>query len=346
MDYKDMLKDIKNYELKKVYLIYGSEMYLKDYIISSVKKRYISEAFESLNMLYIDGKETSTALIINACETLPFMSDKKIVVVVDLPLFTSKKEANNLDEEGLCKYLEKLNDSTCLIFISNETKIDNRKKIIKAVKQNGKTVELLKLKDGEIVKWIQNIFLKNDKKTQNMDVQYFLHQSGYYDTNSNRTLYDLENEINKICSYLGDRSTVERRDIDKGIVKSLQNNVFALVDAIGQKKADDALSIFNDMVLDNEPIQLIFHMIVRQLRMLMLTKLYDEKGYSQGDISQKIGAPTFVVKKLVIQTRNYSLVDLNTIFEKALNVDRAIKTGKMEWKLAVEIFISEISNTK
>lgn len=66
-------------------------MYLKDYIISSIKQKYIDVAFESLNLIYIDGKETTTDKIINACETLPLMSDKKIVVVEDLPLFTSKR---------------------------------------------------------------------------------------------------------------------------------------------------------------------------------------------------------------------------------------------------------------
>ncbi len=344
MDYKDMLKDIKNNELKNVYLLYGNEMYLKDYIISSIKKKYIDEAFETLNMIYIDGKEASTELIINACETLPFMSDKKVVVVEDLPIFISKKEVNNLDEEELCKYLGKLNASTCLLFIVNEAKIDNRKKATKIIKQKGEVAQLVKLKDIELNKWTQSIFSKRNKKISNPDIQYFLHQVGYYDSNSNRTLYDLENEINKICSYLGEREKVEKEDIEKGVVKSLHNNVFALVDSMGEGRADEALSIFNDMILENEPVQLIFHMIIRQFRMLILTKLYGEKGYSQGDISQKIGAPTFAVKKLISQTRNYSLADLNIILEKALDVDRAIKTGKMEWKLAVEMFISEISN--
>ncbi len=343
MDYKDILRDIKNDELKRVYLLYGNEMYLKDYIISDIKKKYIDKAFESLNMIYIDGKETSTDSIINACETLPFMSDKKIVVVEDFPLFTSKKETNNADEEELCSYLDKLSTSTCLIFISNEEKIDNRRKVIKIIKQNGEIVQLTKLKDADLIKWIQSIFSKNDKKISNFDIQYFLHQSGYYDPNTNRTLYDLENEINKICSYLGDRKTVEKQDIEKGVIKSLQNNVFALVDALGQKKSDEALSILNDMILDNEPIQLIFHMIVRQLRMLMLTKLYEEKGYSQGDIAQKINVPAFVVKKLISQTRNFTSDNLYLVLEKALDVDRAIKTGKIEWKLAVEMFIAELS---
>ncbi len=343
MDYKDILRDIKNNELKKVYLLYGNEMYLKDYILSDIKKKYIDKAFESLNMIYIDGKETFTDSIINACETLPFMSNKKIVVVEDFPLFISKKETNNADEEELCSYLGKLSTSTCLIFILNEEKIDNRRKVIKIIKQNGEIVQLTKLKDTDLIKWIQSIFLKNDKKISNFDIQYFLHQVGYYDPNTNRTLYDLENEINKICSYLGDRKTVEKQDIEKGVIKSLQNNVFALVDALGQKKSDEALYIFNDMILDNEPVQLIFHMIVRQLRMLMLTKLYEEKGYSQGDIAQKINVPAFVVKKLISQTRNFTSDNLYSVLEKALDVDRAIKTGKIEWKLAVEMFIAELS---
>ncbi|WP_352420056.1 DNA polymerase III subunit delta [Proteiniborus sp.] len=342
MDYKDMLKDIKNNNLKRVYLLYGNEMYLKDYILFDIKKKYIDKAFESLNLIYIDGKETSTDLIINACETLPFLADKKIVIVEDLPLFTTKKETSNIDEEELCNYLRRLNISTCLIFIINEEKIDNRKKVVKTIKQNGEIVQLLKLRDMELIKWTQSIFFKNDKKVSKLDIQFFLNQVGYYDASSNRTLYDLENEINKICSYLGDRTTVEKKDIEKGVIKSLQNNVFALVDALGQKKTDIALSIFNDMILENEPIQLIFHMIIRQIRMLVLTKLYEEKGYSQGDIAQKINVPAFVVKKLVSQTRNFSSSRLDLVLEKALEVDRAIKTGKLEWKLGVEMFIAEL----
>lgn len=340
-----MLKDIKNNELKKVYLLYGNEMYLKDYIISNIKDKYIDKAFESLNMIYINGKETSAEIIINACETLPFMSDKKIVIVEDLQFFTSKKEVSNIDEEELCSYMKNLNSTTCLIFITTEDKVDNRKKIVKVIKENGGVVELSKLKDAELIKWTQSIFSKNQKEISKVNIQFFLSKSGYYE-HDDRTLYDLANEIDKICSYLGNRKTVEKEDVDKGVVKSFQNNVFYFVDALGQKKADMALSIFNDMILDNEPIQLILHMIVRQLRLLMLTKLYEEKGYSQGVISQKLNIHTFVVKKLITQASNFTIDDLSIILEKALDVDRSIKTGQIDWKLAVEMFIAEISKVK
>ncbi|TAH62868.1 MAG: DNA polymerase III subunit delta [Gottschalkiaceae bacterium] len=344
MSYKNVLKDIKDDNLKNLYLLFGSEMYLKDYILSNIKKKYIDEAFESLNYIHIDGKEANAASIINACETLPFMADKKIVVVEELTLLTSKKEESRLDEDELCKYLENINISTCLIFISSELKIDNRKKIIKIINKQGNIVELSKLKDLDLTKWTQSIFSKNKKNISMGNIQYFLQQVGYYDNNSERTLYDLENEINKICSYLGSENTVEKEDIEKVLVKSLQNDIFALVDALGQKKSDIALSIFNDMVLDNEPIPRIFPMIIRQLRLLVITKLCEEKGYGQGDISKKVGLPLFVTKKLILQTRNFTLNNLHKGIKVALDVDRSIKTGKMEGKLAIEMFITEFSS--
>lgn len=338
-----MINDIKKNSLKKVYLLYGNEMYLKDYILSYAKKIIINNSFESLNMVHIDGKETSVDEIVNACETLPFMSEKKIVVIEELPLFTSKKEGINLDEEELIKYLSKMNDLTCLIFVSNEMKIDNRKKIVKTIKQNGKIIQLSKLKEADLIKWIENIFSKNKKEISKFNIQYFIREVGYYDSSNKRTLYDLENEIVKICNYLGNRTVVQKEDIEKGVIRSLQSSIFALVDALGQRRTNVVLSIFNDMITDNEPIQLIFHMIIRQIKLLLLTKLYEQKGYSQGDIAQKINTPTFVVKKLINQSRNFSENKLHSALNKAIEVDRGIKKGQIEWRLAIEIFISELS---
>lgn len=343
MDYKNMIKDIKDNNLKNVYLLYGSEIYLKEYILNEIKKKYIDKAFETLNYVHIDGKETTADLIINACETLPFMSDRKIVVVEDLAIFSSKKEGQSIDEDEFCRYMGNTNQSTCLIFILNDIKIDNRKKIIKTIKKHGAIIELLRLKDTELIKWVQSLFSKNQKKISIGNINYFLHQVGYFDINSDRTLYDLENEINKICSYIGSRNTVEKEDMEKVLVRSLQNNIFALVDALGQKKSDIALSIFNDMILGNEPIQRIFPMIIRQLRLLILTKIYEEKGYSQGDIAKKINLPNFVTNKLLTQSKDLSLKDLNKAIETALDIDRSIKTGRIEGKLAIEMFISEFS---
>ncbi|MGF7056379.1 DNA polymerase III subunit delta [Brassicibacter mesophilus] len=346
MSYKIFLNDIEKNNLKKVYILYGNEMYLKDWFLSEVKNRYVDKSFETLNYVHLDGKEISIDNIINACETLPFMSDKKIVVVEDVTYFTSTKGSNVQDEEELSNYLLNLNESTCLIFVEKEDKIDNRKKIVKKVKEVGSVIQLTKLKDEELNKWILDIFGKNGKKISKKDIYYFIQASGYFESSINKTLYDLENEIIKICNYLGDRNEVTKNDIDKVGIKTLQNNIFKLVDGIGQKKTEVSLSIFNEMLLESQPLQVILHMIIRQLRLLLMAKLLEEKGYSHGSIAQKMNIHSFVAQKIVGQSKNFTIEELKKGLEDGLEVDKSIKTGKMDSKLAVEMLIVEFSNLK
>lgn len=339
MNYRDFLKDIKNHELKPVYLCYGTESYLKNLIINDLKAKYIDPAFETLNYIYLDGKEVTVDGIINACETLPFMAEKKIVVIEDLVGLSGGKGTLE-NEEDLIDYLLKIGFSTCLMLIVNEEKIDNRKKIVKKVKEVGSIIELNKIKDDELSKWILKGFKKYNKNIDKGDIYYFIEGTGYFEASANKSLYDLENEITKICNYIGDRSDITRADIDKILVKSLQNNIFKLVDGLGQKKPHIALSLFNEMLLNNEPLQLIMYMIIRQFRLIFMAKLLEEKGYSQGDIASKAKVPGFIAQKLIAQSRNFTKEELMNILERCLEIEAGTKTGAMDGKLAVEILIS------
>lgn len=339
MSYKEVFNHIRNNQLGKVYLFYGVEKYLIDWIISEIKNKYIEKTFESLNYIYLDGKETTSKDIINACETLPFMSNKKIVVIEN-PFFI---QGNNQNEDELFNYMDNLNDMTCLIFIANTEKIDKRKKIIKKIGSIGSIIEFKKITGAELNKWIVKIFKKYSKKISKDNAEYFVVNSGYLENNSNKTLYDLENEIIKVTSYLGDRIEITKDDIDEVLVKSLQNNIFKLVDSIGLKDVKQALSIFNEMLLSNEPIQLIFHMITRQLRLLFMAKLLEMKGYSIPNIAQKMNVPNFVAKKIVQQSKNFTEKKLEEGLKECLKVDESIKKGSIDSKLAIEMLIVNFS---
>lgn len=345
MSYRQILNDIQNNELKRVYLIYGKENYLIDWIINEIKEKYIDKNFESLNYVHLDGKEVSVDLIINACETLPFMSDKKIVIIENLVFLTGGKLNSKEDEERLNEYISKVSSFTCLIFVVREEKIDNRKKLVKNIKNVGMVVEFSKIKGDDLIKWVSKIFSKHKKKITKSDILHFVENSGYLEFSSSKTLYDLENEIIKICNYLGYRKEVKTEDIDKILIRSLENNIFKLVDSIGQKRTDKALTLLNEMILNNEPIQLILHMVIKQIRLLFMAKLLEGKGYSQGVIAQKLGVQNFVVKKLIEQSRNFEIKELQSAFEKCLKVDENIKKGEIESRLALEMLIVEFSRS-
>ena len=345
MAYKDILLDIEKNDLKSVYLLFGSEMYLKDKIIVKLKDSYIDKSLETLNYVNIDGKNTSHDDIINACETLPFMSEKKIVIVEDLPLFKSNSKDGSLNKEDvLSEYVTSVSESTCLIFIVKEEKIDNRKKIIKNIKKVGRVVELERLKNEDLDRWIIQEFKKQKKKINKNIVSYFLSGLSYLDRNTDKTLYDLENEINKVANYLGDREEVTKADIDYTKPKSLENDIFKLIDYISQKNTSMAVEMFNEMILSGEATQLIMHMVIRQMRLLLTSKLLNEKGYSMKLIGQKINVyHNFIIQKLLTQGKGFSSEELITGLKKCRDTDRDTKTGKVDAKLGMEMLIVELS---
>ncbi len=339
MGYKKILNDIRKNDLKSVYLCYGKENYLKDWLISKLKNKYIDKSLETLNFIKIDGKESDVDKIINACETLPFMSEKKIVLVENLTFLSSKGEATET-EKRFSKYVLSLSNDTCLFIYMNKEKVDKRKSIVKNIKKCGSVVELKKLRNEDLIKWIAEVFRKSGKNISRNEISHFIDITGYLDKNSNRTLYDLENEVNKVVSYIGQRKKVSRVDIDKVLIKSFENNIFKLVDGIGHRNPNVSLTIFNDMLSSNEPIQLIMYMIIRQFRLLLVAKNLEQKGYDLGSISKKLQIPRFVAEKLIKQSRNFTITQLKDGFQRCLETDNLVKKGRMDNRLAVEVLIS------
>lgn len=337
MGYKEILNDIKNNSLKNVYLFYGEETYLIDFCIQTIKEKYIKPSFETLNFISIDGKQVDANEVSNAAETLPFMSDKKIVVVNNPLWFSNKAKAEDIEE--ISHYIEKPSNSTILIFVLTSESIDKRKKVFKTIKKNNGTIEFSKIKGSELERWIKKEFKSKNKIIDESSIDKIIDLTGYLNNNNEITLYDLKNEIQKIINYIGQNEKVEEKTIEKVLIKSLQANIFELVDMLGEMRFDKAISVFNTMILNNEPCALIIHMITRQFRLLLMARILEAKGYSIGELAKKMKVPNFVARKTVNKSKNFSIIELKNSLEQCILTDRDIKKGKIEQILGVEMLI-------
>lgn len=350
MNYKEFIKKAKANDLKPVYLLYGQENYLIDYTLKTVKDILIDKALEPLNYIIIDGKEMDFDKIFNACETLPFMSEKKIVIVRDLPLFKSKKEMDedlkelNISSSNnkLLKYIEGLEDYLCLIFVEKYNTIDKRNALYKRIKKVGEAIEFTKLKGKDLDDWIQGSFKKYGKKISKANINYFIQQSSYFDSKQDKTLYDLENEIIKISNYLSDSKEATKENIDLLVTKPLEMNVFNLLNSISQKNGENALKLFNEMYMSNEPVLFILHMIVRQLRNMLNIKVLRMKGYNEGEVHGKVGLSDYEYRKVSNQSNNFTIPQLERAMLHCLETDKKIKLSSVNDRLALEILITNL----
>ena len=100
----------------------------------------------------------------------------------------------------------------------------------------------------DLFKWVRKKFELNNVIVENSQIMYFIEQEGYRDKSSEKTLSDLENEINKISSFVGKENKVTNDIIDQLSQKKVENDIFKLIDYIGQKNSSDAMKILNDML--------------------------------------------------------------------------------------------------
>lgn len=344
MKFEVFLKDIKEDKLKPVYLFYGEEDYLMDYSIETLKQKYINKGLESLNYILLDGDIIEMKDIYDACETLPFMSEKKIVIIKNLGIFGSKTKGQaaeyfNNKRDELKNYILTLEDYICLVFLEKNINIDKRKALIKSIKKSGEIIEFTKLKGRDLNNWINKAFKKHKKTISYQNINYFIQHSLYFDRDMKKSLYDLENEIIKLVNFTGDRKEITAKDIDVVMAKSLDTNIFNLLNSIGQKNINNALIVFNEMCISNEPIPLILHMIIRQLRLIFIFKLLKDKGYDRKSTMGKLKVGIYEYEKISNQSRNFSNIQLEKALKMCLECDENIKTGIMDGKLALEMLI-------
>ena len=190
-------------------------------------------------------------------------------------------------------------------------------------------------------KWVKKKFDNKNVLIDNAQIMYFINQEGYLDKSSEKTLSDLENEINKISSFVGKENKVTNEIIDQLSQKKVENDIFKLIDYIGQKNSSDAMKILNDMLYEGESVFGIFSMIARQFKVIMQVRQLQIQGHTSKSIAERLKLHPFVVGKALKQTKNFSDEVIIDILNSILESDFKIKNGLVRDTLSIEMLISK-----
>lgn len=340
----DLLKeDLKKENIRNLYLFYGQEEYLKKYYLDRIESCLLSEDLKTLNKVMLEGK-IEIGRIIDNCETLPVFAEKRLVIVKNSGFFKSKKArgdgaaspqgANN----ALLKCLQDIPSHTCLVFY--EAEIDKRmKQVLDAFKNNGLIVEFPYSKPDELVRWVVRRF-----KASGRDID--MAAASMIVENCEQGMTEIGNEIEKLVDYTAGRELVKTEDIDAVCTKSIKSRIFDLTDAISEKNATKALKLVNDMTILKEPMQKILFMITRQFRQILQIKLLNNEGISVNEAAGKIGITPYGAGKLLKQSKSFSVEDLKRALDNSLEMDIAVKTGRLDDRMAVDLLIMEFAGKR
>lgn len=323
---QQLVQDLKNQSYKQMYLLYGEENYLRKQYRDKLKAALVS-ADDTMNYHYYEGKDINVGEIIDLAETLPFFAEKRVIILEDSNLCKSGGDA-------LAEYLKEPAESVVVILV--ESQIDKRSRLFKIIKDKGRTCEFVPQNEQTLKKWIASLAKQDNKKITEASVELFLEKTG-------TDMANIRTEWEKLICYTMNQEIIHSEDIEEICTQRVANRIFDMVAAIAEKKQQAALDMYHDLLTLKEPPMGILALIARQFNLMLQVKELQKKGLRGKQIADKVGLAPFIAAKYEKQAARFKLRELKEALSACVEADEAVKTGKMNDVLSIELLIIEQS---
>lgn len=318
MNHNDFFAAVKAGELRPCYLFEGTEEYIKQQALSRLCESLLPAGMEQMNLADLTNPEADA--LIAAAETLPFLGEKRVVVVRDCDLLTTARKGDDDKLEALLEYLPRQSPSTCLVFVV-KGKADARKKLYLALKKTAAVVDFSPMNDTEAAAWAARTMRSLGKQMDNATAQKLVFTVG-------KDAALLRQEMEKLAQYVGERETVADEDIDAICVRSLECTVFQMVDAQVAGREGEAFRLMRAVLQGGEDRFLILSMLLRQYRILYHMRCLMEERVPQQAQAGLLGIPPFAVGRTQAQARRYSKERLKAAYDYLFALEYALKSGR------------------
>ena len=299
---KKINAELRKKELKSFYFLYGNEDYLLNEIFSRIKKTFIDETGVNYKLYTESNFDVNDS--IKYIETLPLMNDRKLIVFEDIDFF--RYNSDKIDEidgmhQNFINALSESKDHNIVLIIDHNSsdKDDKYQKIYndnnpvaKFFKDNGVLLDLFKLDEATLNKYVVNRFAKAKKIIDKIEAAYIIRNCGI-------NLKNLYNECDKVIAFVEDREKITREDIDSVITSDIEDNVFNLITLINTNKYDEALKMYGDLITAGRSPDEIVALLINNYKNLLVVKGYIEKSKGQNEIAKLMGQAPWQVNRLM-----------------------------------------------
>lgn len=306
-----------------IYVLYGENDTLIDKYIESIsKENNISEK------IVYDYENTSIEEVISECNYNSLFNDKKLVVLNNSLFLTSK---SSLDSKVFDSYINNPNLSTYLVLRVNEGKLDERKKLLKDLKEKSIVKCFSLIEEKDIIPYTKKFFESNNKQ-----IDYESLKEISLRINSNTKV--LDNELNKLLLYRLNSNVITLKDVKEVITKYNTSNIFNLVNAVINKDKVNIFNEYKELMINKEEPQVIISLLESNIRLILNCKLLLKEGYTKESISSYLKEHTYRVGLSINTSRNIKEEELIKMLYDLSVLDYKIKTGEVDRYKGLEAY--------
>jgi DNA polymerase-3 subunit delta len=321
-----------------VYYIFHGE---DDFGIEAEVARMIERMGDGgdLNTSRFDGTQTPVSEILGAAMAYPFLGDKRLVIVRDLLAHIGRRGAGEAGKKALdllVHEIPNLPDWARLVFVERETLPDTHR-IVKLAREDKRGYEKAFMPPADSTDWI----IRRAKEVYGAQIAPSAAAALAAVTPGD--LRRADNELLKLVAYADGRMITEA-DVALLTPYVAEAKLFDMADALAEGRADRAAALLHHLLEQQEDIFGIYGMIVRQFRLMLLAREALDQGKKSAQMADILGTKSdFVVQKTLRQARKFTLAQLESLYRRLRDYDEAMKTGRIDPLLAVDLLIAGVN---
>jgi DNA polymerase-3 subunit delta len=336
MKLTDLRKQLKQGDLKPIYLVEGPDNYIQE----AAKKElinFIPEDQRVMNVGTYDLENTDLGMILDDAQSAPFFGDYRLVVLNNPVFLTGEKTKVKFNLDGLLNYLKNPEPSTIMLISAKYDKLDGRKKIVKDLKNIVSVVDANSPKEDDTRKIIQQYV--NEKQTE-IDGDAL----DELILRTDNDLAQIVNELQKLTVYASDTEKIDFNAVQKLVPKSLNQNVFDLINVLMQGDLRKSIDDYSVLILNQEQPLRINAALVSQFRLLLQVKILMERGFSQGKLAQELKVHPYRIKLAMQSVRQFNVQSLENAYIGLIDLEEQLKTTQRDPKELFELFLVKFKN--
>ena len=346
------------------YIFHGDDSLRREAAVADMRERLGEDG--DLNCSEFDGTQASVAEALAAVKSLPFLAERRLVIVHGLISHITRRGAGPAGKAATDRLIEALPTLPAfarLVLAESEALPVNNRLLKAARKMKNGYLSAYEAPD-HLGEWLQMRALIYGAELSPEAAAAISELLGYDELSRNARSKDAtrrrdaqrarslalraaDNELQKLVAYVDGEREIGEADVAALTPYVPEANVFEMVDALAGGDGARALRLIHQALRDDpgDPGFRLFALITRQFRLLTMTRDYlDRGGRAQArDIAKAVGVAPFVAGKLSAQARRFNIAQLDAILKRLQRYDQDMKTGRIEARLALDLLVTSLA---
>lgn len=294
--------------MENLFFFTGGNEYAITREIQRWKQRFALKHGEE-NFLTLRGREASLSRLLDAVETMPFIAEKRLVVIEGVP---------KLDREGLEQFSSSIHPQTVVVIV--DPKPDKRLGVVKELERQAEMRHFPPLPPLGLLQWITEQAKKEGAAISDATARALIAMVG-------EDQWTLESEISKLALY-AKNGEITVAYIEIVCVPSGTQVLWHLTDLIGNKKSHEALRFLERRLERGEDPYGIWTILLNMVKNLMIVAAAMEAGHqSERSIADATGLHFLAVRGVMPLARGMPLKRVRELVDFAADADLQLKSG-------------------